>query len=512
MRVSRLVYRSFLQGSKLLSGRSTQFTSPLASYSRNVPGEKDFNPIKRTGNILKNDLIRLKNEVIGIFHPGSENQQTKDIDEPHKYYSWQHNCDVLIVGGGVIGSSIAFFLLENFPGAMNVTVIEKDPTYTKCATTLSCGGLRQQFSLPENILMSQFGAKFLRELPRRCGIEGMDPPDVQFHPQGYLFLATESGAEQLTLNHDVQMDLGVKNVLLTKEQLQKRFPWLNTEDIELGCLGLENEGWFDPWTLLNALRSKAIALGAHYVQGEGVGFEFTEMPDVIISGDDSGLPYNRVNKLVVRLETGEERKVTFSNCVIACGPSSGHIAELANVGSGPGMLAFPLPVEPRKRYVFNVHCPKGPGIDLPFVIDPTGTYVRREGYGGNYICGRSPHEGEPEPSTANFDVDHDFFDQCVWPHLAHRIPAMQELKVKSSWAGHYDYNTFDQNAILGPHPYHHNLYFATGFSGHGLQQAPAVGQAIMEMMVEGQLTTMDLSRFTFDRILVGHKVLESNIV
>ncbi|CAB3375676.1 Hypothetical predicted protein [Cloeon dipterum] len=511
MRLSRGTFQAVLKGRKLLEAR--QPASLRKAYATNLPGEDGFDPVKRTLSVLKRDIVRLRKQIGDFFglEPHSTSP-TRDIDEPHQFYSWQSHCDVLIIGGGVVGCSIAFFLLENFPGSMNVTILEKDPTYKRAATTLSCGGLRQQFSLPENVQMSQFGAEFLRQLPKRCAVEGLDPPDVQFHPMGYLFLATEEGAEQLVANHDLQLDMGVKNVLLTREQLKTRFPWLNTSDVALGCLGLENEGWFDPWSLLNALRTKAIALGAHYVQGEAVGFKMREQADVLIAGADNSKPYQRLDKLVVRLADGERRTISFGQCVLASGASSGEIAAMAHIGSGDDMLAFPLPVVPRKRYVFNVHCPDGPGVDLPFVIDPTGTYVRREGYGGHYICGRSPPEGVPEPSTADFDVDPEFFEAHVWPQLAHRIPAMQKLKVKSAWAGHYDYNTFDQNAIVGPHPYYHNLTFATGFSGHGLQQAPAVGQVVMEMLIEGKLSTIDLSRFAFDRVLLNERLLEQNIV
>ncbi|KAF4524778.1 hypothetical protein B566_EDAN014472 [Ephemera danica] len=415
------------------------------SSKNKVPRE---HPVSRTLRVLGQDFQYIGDKLFGgKKSEASEREDTSANFE--KFDFWQDHCDIAIIGGGVIGSSIAYWIKQRVPKAVNVVVIEKDPTYSQASTTLSCGGLRQQFSLRQNIEMSQFGAQFLRECGKRLHVKGHDPPDVQFTPQGYLFLASAAGAQQLQENHELQMEMGVRNELLSNKQLKEKFPWLNTDDVELGCLGLENEGWFDPWSLLDGFKKKSISLGTKYVQGEAVGFEFKSQPDI---------------------PNGELKTVKFGLAVLACGPSSGKVAELARIGVGSGLLSIPLPVEP------------------------------------------SPPRSDLEPSNLDFEVDHAFFEEHVWPSLAHRIPAMQALKVQSAWAGHYDYNYFDHNAILGPHPYHSNLYLATGFSGHGLQQAPAIGRAVMELIIDGGFTTIDLSLFSFDRFLLGNKVLERNIV
>lgn len=167
----------------------------------------------------------------------------------------------------------------------------------------------------------------------------------------------------------------------------------------------------------------------------------------------------------------------------------------------------------RKRfvYVFETQGANYPGLNTPLTIDPNGVYFRRDGLGGNFLAGRSPTP-EQEPSIDNLDVDHTFFDEHIWPSLAHRVPAFECIKVKNSWAGFYEYNTFDENGIIGPHPYYNNLYIATGFSGHGIQQAPAVGRAVAEMIVDGEFKTIDLSRLSFDRIIVDQPMYEVNIV
>lgn len=142
---------------------------------------------------------------------------------------------------------------------------------------------------------------------------------------------------------------------------------------------------------------------------------------------------------------------------------------MAKIGTGPGILTVPLPVEPRKRYVYVFSCENdlGPGLNTPLTIDPTNVYFRREGLSGLYVGGRSPECVEKEPSTDNLDVDYNYFETDVWPHLAHRVPSFEAIKVKNAWAGYYDFNTFDENGIIGAHPYYNNLYIATGFSGHG---------------------------------------------
>ncbi|MEQ2182711.1 FAD-dependent oxidoreductase domain-containing protein 1 [Goodea atripinnis] len=201
----------------------------------------------------------------------------------------------------------------------------------------------------------------------------------------------------------------------------------------------------------------------------------------------------------------EYQPVECAIVVNAAGAFSGKLAEMLGIGLGPkdSLAGIPVPVEPRKRYVYVVHCPDGPGLDTPFLIDYSGVYFRREGLGGNYISGASPEEVE-EPDASNLEVDHQFFENKVWPKLADRVT--------SAWAGFYDYNTFDQNGIIGMHPLINNMYFATGFSGHGLQHSPAVGRAVAELILDGEFKTLDLRGFSFRRILTQEPMLEQNIV
>lgn len=422
--------------------------------------------------------------------------------------------DVVIVGGGVVGWSIAYWLKmkARVRDGLRVLVVEKDPTYSQASTVLSCGGIRQQFSLKENIMLSLFSAHFMKNVNNHLCVVNEDPVDLQFNHSGYLFLASEKSAHIMEENYRTQRYVGAKVALLSPSQLKEGFPWMNTEGVALASLGLENEGWFDPWSLLNALRRKAVSMGVYQCFGEVTGFKCAA--NLAETTDGEVLNVQRIKYVNVRMPNSlEYQPVECAVVVNAAGANSGKIASMLGIGLGPkeSVSGVPLPVEPRKRFVYVVHCPDGPGLDTPFLIDYSGVYCRREGLGGNYITGMSPEETE-EPDISNLDVDHEFFQEKVWHRLAHRIPAFEQLKVSNAWAGFYDYNTFDQNGIIGLHPLVPNMYFATGFSGHGLQQSPAVGLAVAELILDGGYKTIDLSALDLKRILLQEPILESNIV
>lgn len=387
--------------------------------------------------------------------------------------------DVVIVGGAVVGSSVAYWLTARQGFAGRVLVVEKDPTYQFCATNRSAGSIRQQFSTPENIAISLFGIEFLRHIGDFLAVEG-EVPAIGLKEGGYLFLATEAGREVLARNHALQIEMGADNVLLSPEGLKTRFPWLNVDDLAAGCLGLSMEGWLDPQQLLTGFRRRARVQGAEYLADEVVGMERDG---------------NRVT--AVRLKSGA--RVACGAVVNAAGLWGAEVAAMAGLE---------LPVRPRKRQVFVLDC-REPLPACPLVIDPSGAYVRPEG--AFYVAGTAPEEAE-DPDSRDFEVEHAFFEEKLWPVLAHRIPALEAVKVVNAWVGHYDMNLFDHNAVLGPHPEVSNFYFANGFSGHGLQQSPAVGRALAELISEGRFVTLDLSRFGFARIATGQPVVEENVV
>jgi FAD-dependent oxidoreductase domain-containing protein 1 len=449
------------------------FAEMVSDYKRTE------HPAARTKRIIGNDFKRVGNwfkDKMDFFRKLNPEQKRYPvpiesidhfIQNRESTTLFQSHCDVLVIGGGGIGSSIAYWLKKRAQEGLNVVVVEKDPTYEKASTPLSLGGLRQQFSLVENIQMSLYGSDFIRNIKEHLG----DDVDVNFTPYGYLMLATEEMAEGMKRNSRLQNELGARNEILTARRLKEKFPWLNTDGIELGCHGLEKEGWFDPWTLLYSMKKRAIEHGAHYVNGEVTGFEFRKQEDMLVEGVEAGT-YESVDRVLVKMPDGSVEPIKFGICVIAAGANSGEIGKMARMGTGSGMLSIPLPIEPRKRYVYAFGCDEdkpesGSTLNTPLVVDPSNVYFRREGLSGLYVGGRSPECIEKEPSCENLDVDYDYFDTEVWPHLAHRVPKFEAIKVKSAWAGFYEYNTFDENGIVGPHPYYHNLYIASGFSGHG---------------------------------------------
>jgi FAD-dependent oxidoreductase domain-containing protein 1 len=385
--------------------------------------------------------------------------------------------DVVIVGGAAVGSAVAYFLTHDLGFTGTIVVIERDPTYTRAATTLSAASIRQQFSTPENIRLSRFGMRFIRELRQRFGPEA----DIGFREGGYLLLASDTGRARLTANHAIQTAEGADIVLLEQPALAGRFTWLNTEDLAAGAWGRSGEGWFDAHALLHLFRNAARRKGAVYVHAEVVGVD-------------------RKGGRVTAVTLADGRRIGCGVLVNAAGPQAGDVAALAAVA---------LPVEPRKRCVFVVAC-RADLSGMPLIVDTGGVWLRPEG--NVFLCGVSPPAEADPRADGDFDVDYALFDNVVWPALAHRVPAMEELKLQRAWAGHYDFNTLDQNAILGPHPELANLLFANGFSGHGLQQSPAVGRALAELIVHGRSVTLDLSVFGYERVVRGRAVRELNVI
>ena len=397
---------------------------------------------------------------------------------------------VVIVGGGAIGSAIAYFLTCPVPGEPRpeVTVIERDFTYARASSALSASSIRQQFSTAVNIAMSRFGIGFLREIGESLAIDG-ERPDVGLVEPGYLYLATPAGVDRLRENHAVQRESGVAVALLSPDELRARFPWLATDGIALGSLGLRDEGWFDGYGLMQALRRKAVAQGARYLQAEAHGFQ-----------RDSG---GRVTAVLVRergrdgASRGPSRALACDAAVNAAGPWAASVAAWAGIA---------LPVAARRRSVFAFTCPSQlPGC--PLVIDPSGIWFRPEG--DRFICGFTPQDDPDEPPL---EVEYAAFDEHIWPALAHRVPAFEAIRMAGAWAGYYEMNTFDHNAVIGLHPSCGNLYFAVGFSGHGLQQAPATGLGIAEAIRHGGYRTLDLAPLGFQRILERRPLLERNVI
>ena len=390
------------------------------------------------------------------------------------------HADVVIVGGAIVGSAVATFLRKRPDWHGRVLVVERDTTFRTSSTTLSAASIRLQFSTPLNIEISRFGVELIKHLDAWLGVDGQPPPEVDFVEGGYLFLATSAGLPILESNHAVQREHGVQVALLTPKELLARFPWMNVDDVAGGSLGLADEGWFDAYALLQAFRRKARSLGAEEVAGEVVEIERD-------ASRASG----------VRLADG--RRITADWVVNAAGPRAAGVAAMAGLQ---------LPVSPRKRMVFHFDCRTR--IASPLTIDTSGVYFRPEG--PNYIAGSSPHGEQPDPDTFDLEVDRSWFDEVVWPAIARRVPAFEAIRLLDAWAGHYEVNTLDHNAVIGPHPDLPNFLFANGFSGHGLQQAPAAGRALAEWIATGDYQTIDMRPLGYERIAANQPYRELNVI
>ncbi|NBA97187.1 FAD-binding oxidoreductase [Pseudomonas sp. R5(2019)] len=388
--------------------------------------------------------------------------------------------DVVIVGGAVNGSATAYFLANNPDFTGSVLVIERDWTYAQSATALSSSSIRVQFSNPINIQISRFGAQFIRDFPELMAVNG-EKPDLAFKENGYLFLADNKGFEVLKRLHQTQLDNGADVTLMDTEALIKRFPWVNPDSLAGGTYGEKDEGWFDNYGIMNGFRKKARSLGVEYVENEVV--------EVLREGD-----------VITGVRLGDGQLIRCGTLVNTAGTRGRQVARMAGLD---------IPVEARRRslFVFDCHTPLAGTV--PLTIDPTGVFFRPEGH--LYLGGTYPKH-DPEVDFNDFDVLHQEFEEEVWPILAERVPAFEAIKVVNSWAGHYDFCVLDHNAIVGPHNEVGNFLFCNGFSGHGLQQAPAIGRGLSELITYGGYRSLDLSALSYQRVIENRPFLEDSVI
>ena len=386
--------------------------------------------------------------------------------------------DIVVVGGGVIGSSISYNLVnDGFDG--KILVIEKDPSYEFASTTLSAGGVREQFSLTENIRISQYGLNIFERFDEVMEVDG-DKAHAEFKQRGYLFLADEKNWPMLKGNYEIQKGLGAEVSLLSIDDLKKRIPHLKTDNLVGGSFGAR-AGYLDPYGVLQGYIKKGKNLGVEYLYEEVTGIEVR-------------------GKRIEGVMTDTGTHIRCGVAVNAAGPYASVIGKMAGID---------LPVDPVRRmaYVFDPQVKFD--YDLPLVIDADGLLYFRHETGKTILIGRSIPD---EPPGFNFEWDRDYFMDVVWPQAAERIPAFETAKLIRGWAGLYAMNRADGNAIIGHLGDIEGFYGAVGFSGHGLQQAPAVGKCLSELIQFGRYRTIDLSCFSFDRFERGNLIFEEAMV
>ena len=389
----------------------------------------------------------------------------------------EKNCyDVIIVGGGIMGSSTAYNLMKA-DEKLKLAVVEMDTTYAHASTSLSMANIRIQFSLKENIQISQYAFEFLDRFEEEMAVDG-EGPDIGHRLEGNLFLVDNKGQSTAKEALALQKSLGCQVDWWTPERIKQQYPLYEPTDLSGGTFGLQ-DGYLDAYSMLMGYKKKARSIGAKFIKDEVV--------DVLADAH---------NITGVKLASGE--RLTTKVVVNCAGAWAAKVARTA------GLV---LPIEPTMRQIFALDTKVKPEVPLPLTILPSGLYFRTE-TGNLILLGKSMDD---DPVGFNFTWDRKRFEEILWPELAQFIPAFDTLKVIRGWAGLYAVNTMDENAILGEWPEVKGLFLANGFSGHGLQQAPAVGRYLSELII-GRTPTLDLSIFRPDRILENKPLSEGGII
>ena len=392
--------------------------------------------------------------------------------------------DVIIIGGAIMGASTAWFLSDNADFNGSVLVVERDMKFENCSTTHTNSCMRQQFSADLNVRISQFAADFVKNIRSYMGGDER-VPELGIRSFGYMYLADNDGfADILRENQQVQLQAGAATQLMTAEEIKAAYPFYNVDDIVLGSINLVDEGYWDGSAVNDWWRRQSRERGVEWIENEVVAINRNAAGTCVES---------------VTLASGEV--VFCGQLVNASGPRAARTAQMAGID---------VPVEPRKRYSWIFKSEQPLEQDLPLTIDPSGVHVRENG-GGTYQCG-GHSDYDPAVDFDDFAMDQSMWENHVWPILATRIPQFEAIKVQSEWGGHYAMNTFDHNAIMGPHTELSNFIFLNGFSGHGLQQSPAMGRGTSEWLTYGEYRALDLSPFNYERIPGNRPIIEKAII
>ena len=391
--------------------------------------------------------------------------------------------DVVIVGGAMYGSSVSWFLADNPDFNGSILVVERDPTYefTSTARTNSC--MRQQFSQEINVKVSQFAAQYVKNFREFMGGDER-VPHLPLHNFGYMYLAdNDAFATVLKTNQKVQVACGAGTKIMTPEEVKRDYPFYYVDDIILASHNRVDEGYFDGNTLFDWWKRGAREKGVEFIANEVVAMTLSADQTIVQN---------------VTLASGE--RIACGTVVNASGPRAARTSRMAGID---------IPVEPRKRYTFIFSAETPLDRDLPLTIDPSGVHMRTDG--ANYLAG-CPPEVDPAVEYDDFVEDHHLWEEKVWPVLAMRVPQFEAIKLSHSWVGHYAFNTFDHNAILGPHTRVQNFIFVNGFSGHGFQQSPAMGRGTAELITYGEYRSLDLTPFNYARIEENQPFVEKAVI
>jgi glycine/D-amino acid oxidase-like deaminating enzyme len=384
--------------------------------------------------------------------------------------------DVIIVGGGIMGCCTAYYLISG-DDKLNIAVVEPDPTYSQASTTLSMANVRIQFSLKENIQISQYAGEIFEKFDDDMAVEGIKP-GIDYKREGNLFLIKNHHREAARDALSLQKNLGCRVDWWSTETIKQHFPLYEPIGLAGGTFGA-TDGHLDPYSLLMGYKNQARARGVTFIT-------------------DKVLEITRNSRGISGVMLAVNKRLGAKIVINCAGAWAAQIALAAGVN---------LPIRPRKRQVFVLDAAVKPGKPLPLTILPSGLYFRTD-TGGQILLGKSTDE---DPAEFEFTWNQERFIDHLWPELVTIVPCFDRLKLVRGWAGLYAENTFDGNAILGEWPECRGFFLANGFSGHGLQQAPAVGRYLSELIIQRK-PTLDLSIFTPQRIFDNKPISETGLV
>ncbi|WP_457790723.1 NAD(P)/FAD-dependent oxidoreductase [Pseudomonas sp. PL-6] len=390
--------------------------------------------------------------------------------------------DVVIVGGATMGACSAWFLASNPDFKGRVLVIEPDPSFSQAQTGASNNCMRQQFANPINVKIGQYAAEFVKNFREELGD---DPavPELGIRNFGYLYLSDNTDLTAvLERDQQVQAQNGAGTKMVGPEEIAAAYPFYKLDDIEAGSLNTRDEGYYNAPLMVEWLIRKSIERGVEYVRNKVVAI---------------GREGERVTS--VTLASGEV--IAAGHIVNAAGTRAGQIAAMAGVK---------LDIQPKRRYTFIFRAKTPLDRDLPLTIDPTGVHFRQ--FGDDYLVGCPPMGEDDTVDFDDFSAEEGIWEKKVHPILANRIPQFRDVEIVDFWMGHYDFNTFDYNVVIGPHDQVSNFHFTNGSSGHGSQQGPAVGRGVAEQIVYGEFRSLDLTPFLYARFAKGERVVERAVI
>lgn len=390
--------------------------------------------------------------------------------------------DVVIIGGATMAANTAWFLASNPDFKGKVLIVEPDPTFAKAQTGASNNCMRQQFANPINVRIGQFAAEFVKNF--RANLGG-DPavPDLSIRSFGYLYLSDSPAlTEVLKRDQAVQAANGAGTRIVSTAEIAALYPFYKLDDIQSGSLNTRDEGYYNAPLMVEWLVRKSLERGVDYIRNRVTAI---------------GREGDRVTS--VTLASGEV--IGAGHVVNAAGTRAGEVAALAGLK---------LDIQPKRRYTYVFRAKRPLDRDLPLTIDPTGVHFRQ--FGDDYLIGCPPMGPDDTMAPDDFSAEEGIWEKKLYPIVSNRIPHFKDVEIVDFWMGHYDYNTFDCNVVIGPHDRVGNFHFTNGSSGHGSQQGPAVGRGVAEQIIYGGFKSMDLTPFLYARFAKGERVVERAVI